>query len=94
MATLYKTTGEILNISPRNSKHFTIEELHEFIGDPVDMRYLINGQVVFFHDNGKLLGLKLNAAATDYYQTYGDPGDYLAGEVLICGPLELEQDED
>jgi hypothetical protein len=94
MAILYKANGKTLEVSPKNNKYFTIEELYEMIGSPVDMRYLANDQIVIFHDNGKVLHLAFNVAATEIYQTHGDPNDFLAGDVLLCEQNELEQDEE
>lgn len=92
-ATLYKTTGEILDIVPANGKAFTLEELRETVGGTVQWVPLPSGKVFICHDEGRLIPLPVNEnAGKEWAKEYPiekyphNNVDSIHGDIIISDP--------
>lgn len=103
MATLYKGGGAAgVEVSPANGKSFTYEELRGFIGGNIQIVPMPSGKDMVVHDEGKLIGLHPNYAATDVWKkeypiaVYPDNNDELVvGPALVATLAELgDEDEE
>lgn len=90
-AKLIKSSGEMININPKDGKEFSCEELRAFVGGHFQMLNPASrtGAVMFCNEEGKLLSLPLNRTATIVWQQYCEPGsershDFVVGDVVIC----------
>ena len=97
MAVLYKTTGEIIILSPNNKKSFSYNELTACVGGMVEIVPLPSGKVMVVNEEGKLIGLPINDLATDEWKKeypidrYPLNNDQLVvGDALICSDTEIE----
>lgn len=70
MATLIKTTGEKIEVSPKNGKKFTLGEVRELIGASyIDIQKLPRHKKLFaLDDEGKLLGKPENPEASKIWR--------------------------
>lgn len=86
MAKLIKTSGEVINVTPKNEgKPFTLEELKEYVGGWIECIYLNKHQVMVINEEGKLLNLPYNTIATEAYRLAFQPtNDFIVGDALIC----------
>lgn len=86
MAKFMKTNGEILEVEPINKGGvFTLQELKEFVDGWIECIYLNDHQVMVINEEGKLLNLPVNYAATAVYQLAFQPTrDYIVGNALLC----------
>lgn len=89
MAKIYKTNGEIVEVSPKNGTDFKCEELHEIVGGYFEMVYLPKGNLMVVNEEGKIMGLPVNNNATDIVLQNGI-SDIIAGDVLICKLKEIK----
>lgn len=84
MATLLKTTGEQVTVSPANGKKFTLEELQGFVSGYIERIDLENGKAMYINEDGKALQLESNFAATLSLKRRGClDSDYIAGDAVI-----------
>jgi len=96
-ATYYKTNGEIEEISPKNNKNFSYEELKELVGGMVEIVPLPSGKIIVVNEEGKLIGLDKNENATkvwneeypiDLYPNNND--ELIVGNSLVCDDNLIE----
>lgn len=86
MAKLYKSTGEVLEVSPDKGKTFSLARLQELVGGYIEI--LPFGNWLFVCDEeGKLKGKPLNANATEEARRWFDP---FVGDVLYCKRTEIK----
>lgn len=84
MATLIKSTGEQMTISPANGKKFTLEELQELVSGFIERIDLENGKAMYVNEDGKALQLERNFAATLSLKRRGClESDYIAGDAVV-----------
>ena len=87
----FKADGTWEDVLPVNYLNgFECEQLYQYVGDPKDggrtlfditsVRHTRH-YIMVVHDEGKLIGLTPNLAAS---ALHGDPDDYVAGNVLVC----------
>ena len=88
MAKIYKSNGEIIEISPKNGKAFSLKELKEIVGGYIEIIDLDDAYMVI-NEEGKLLDLPFNLSATRIYQHFTRIGDYIVGDVLICKKSQI-----
>ena len=88
MATLYKTDGTRSIVKPNNGRDFSLEELKKFVGGYIEIVYLDDSLMVV-NEEGKLMGLELNMAATNLYGHYIGVGEYIVGDALVCRQGEI-----
>lgn len=84
MAKIYKTNGEVLDIEPKNSKDFSLEELQAVVGGYIEIAEMKGGEFMVINEEGKLKGLPFNEKATELYQKKVYQGDFIVGDVLVC----------
>ena len=101
MAILYKTDSTIENVSPKNGKTFSYEEMQGFVGEGSDRMVEIvplpSGRYIIVNEEGKLIGLKTNLRATDVWKAeypiekYPHNNDELiVGNALVCEASEID----
>jgi Domain of unknown function (DUF3846) len=83
LAKLIKTTGETMEIEPKNKKKFTLEELQGFVGGYIEPVYLPKGEVMICNEEGKIHGLEINVGATAIAYQFG-LCQSIVGDVVIC----------
>ena len=86
-AKLLKTNLDVIDVTPKNGTDFSLEELIGFVGGHIEIVELHNGQIMVVNEEGKLLGLPVNALATNclslIFQKRGVT-DIIVGNVLLC----------
>jgi hypothetical protein len=103
MSFILSTHGYIAETHPKNGSHFQLEELQEIVGGYIeivhpgsfDMRGILDldeptrfsGKLLVINEEGKNKGLPLNIRAT---VIWGNPNDYIVGDVLFCDEGEVE----
>jgi hypothetical protein len=88
---LYKTTGEKIEVTPKNGTDFVYEELTAFVGGMVEIVPLPSGRVMVCNEEGRLIGLPHNALASQVWNAeypinqypLNNPQD-VRGDVLFC----------
>lgn len=98
MAKIIKTTGEVIEVSPKNGKTFELEELQAVVehkvGDVsfhyIEIVYLRDGRLMVVNEEGKLIGAPVNNKATDIFIESFGVFDIVCGNVLVCDDNEIE----
>lgn len=91
MALIYRASGDVENVEPKNGTDFQLEELQAIVGGLIDCQMTNDGNdLIIFNDEGKLLELPYNEKATEIYQERVYEGDFLVGDVLICKENEMK----
>ena len=85
---LIKTTGEVLEISPKNGKDFKLKELQEYVGGNIECVRTHDNKMLIANETGKNDGLPYNEKATKEYR-YGGY-DLIVGDVVICNPAMVK----
>lgn len=103
----YRTgdTDEIIEVEPANGKHFTLKELQAFVegtgekgehSKTITTVPLPSGLILVANDNGLLIGLPYNEAASKMWRTEYPIEQYphnnsgmLVGNVLVCDRKQL-----
>lgn len=96
MALWIKANGASEPVTPKNGKHFTLEELQHFVGGYIEALDLGNGSVMFLNEEGKLNELPYNLVADEIaHQRTGIAwSDGIVGDVLITTKAETRDDEE
>lgn len=87
MATLLMATGGTKEVTPKNGKKFTLEELQKHVGGYIELMSFSNGHTLVMDEEGRLKGLPLNREATKIARRLGY--DYIVGDVLNCRRGEI-----
>lgn len=98
MAKIYKTNGEVIEVSPKNGKTFELEELQAIVEHKVDgVSYnyieiinLRDGRLMVLNEEGKLIGAPMNNNATDIFVQCFGVFDIVVGNVLVCNDNEID----
>lgn len=91
MAKLYKTTGEIIEVEPKNGSDFSLEELQSFVGGSIEVVPLTDGEYMVVNEEGKLRNLPYNSTATKVYNDALDwEGDWIVGDALVCRETQIK----
>lgn len=98
MAKIYKTNGEVIEVSPKNGKTFELEELQAIVEHKVDgVSYhyieiinLRDGRLMVLNEEGKLIGCEMNNNATDIFVQCFGVFDTVVGNVLVCNDNEID----
>lgn len=91
MAKLYKATGEIIEVEPKNGSDFSLEELQSFVGGPIETVPLTDEEYMIVNEEGKLRNLLYNSAATKIYNEALDwDGDWIVGDALVCRKTQIK----
>lgn len=96
MAMLYKGGGaEGVEVKPADGKVFTYEELRGFIGGNIQIVPLPSGKEMVVHDEGKLIGLHPNYAASNVWKREYPIDQFpINNDELIVGPALLSTYEE
>lgn len=90
MATLYKLDGAIEEVAPENGTDFQLEELHEMLEcRTIEVVYLRDGNLIIIDEEGKMFDKPVNVPATNRVLHDLLPGDYIAGNMLLCSQDQL-----
>lgn len=84
-----KTSGEIIDVEPKNGKDFSLEELQEYVGGYIEVAYppSKHGAIMVLNEEGKLNNLPINHLASKAYF----PGqDVIVGDVLLCHSSQIK----
>lgn len=85
MAKIYKTTGEVIEVEPKNGKDFKLEELKEVVQGYIEIVNISLTQYMVVNEEGHLIGLPLNINATKLYKK-----DIIVGDVLVCNKSQIK----
>lgn len=85
MAKIYKTTGEVIEVEPKNGKDFKLKELQEIVQGYIELVNLSSTEYMVVNEEGHLIGLPLNPSATVLYKK-----DLIVGDVLICKKSQIK----
>ena len=112
MATLYRKGGEavgyaevVTEVFPKNGKTFTLEELQGFVegngSKTIQYLPLPDGRVMFANDNGRIVGLPQNFAASTFWREQYPIEKYphnnegiIVGTVVVCSRKEAGDEDD
>ena len=75
------TNGQIKQVAPSNGRDFNLDELRDFVGGWIQIINLRDGYLMVVNEEGKRVGLSVNAEAS---KIYGNPYDFIVGNVLVC----------
>lgn len=91
MATIYKTSGETIETSPKNGKYFTLSEMQAIVSGFIEIVDLYDGRLMVVNEEGKLKGLGINHKATEIYLDAMPVMvvDIIVGDVLVCDKKEI-----
>lgn len=84
-----RANGTFENSEPANGTDYTLEELKQIVGGPIQILNLGTFQLVV-NENGKLCRLPYNTIATNWYLSFHfgvgviPEADYIVGDVLLC----------
>ena len=92
MAQIIKTTGEVVEVSPKNGKVFELEEMQQVVAHNghhyIEAHILRDGRWLICNEEGKLCGCPVNVKATELFRkSYHDT---VVGDVLVCNANEIE----
>lgn len=85
-AELYTTTGDIRLVKPSDGKHFTYDELSQFVKGRVEIVPLPSGRVIAVNEEGKLINLEVNEKASlEWLREYPLDKYSYNNDGTICG---------
>lgn len=94
MATIYKTSGEVIEIKPKNGTDFSLSELQSIVGGYIEIIDLFNGKIMVVNEEGKLIGLEVNHKATEIYDEafpmFFVFFDVIVGDALVCDKSQIK----
>ena len=90
MARLYKVSGEIKEVSPKDGKEFSLEELKAFVHGHIEAVRVYSDVYMFVNEEGILLDLPLNKNASLYLLRHktGFTGFIVGDALLVLDPAE------
>lgn len=89
MARLYKTNGEVIEVSPKNNRDFTLEEFQNFVEGDIEIINLTTKKILIVNEEGKINKLPFNESATELWKKYCGITDYIVGNALLCNSDEV-----
>ena len=89
IARLYKTNGEVIEVSPKNNRDFTLEELQNFVEGDIEIINLTTEKILIVNEEGKINKLHFNESATELWREYYGRTDYIVGNALLCNSDEV-----
>ena len=91
MAQIIKTTGEVIEVAPKNGTDFSLEELKTIVDGWIEIVNLRDGRLLCLDEEGKLKGKERNHVATDIYrQAFPQCKDFIVGDVLLCDEDQID----
>lgn len=89
MARLYKTNREVIEVSPKNNRDFTLKELQNFVEGDIEIINLTTKKILIVNEEGKINKLPFNELATELWKKYYGRTDYIVGNALLCNSDEV-----
>ena len=89
MARLYKINEEVIEVSPKNNRDFTLEELQSFVEGDIEIINLTAEKILIVNEEGKINKLLFNELATELWKKYYGRTDYIVGNALLCNSDEV-----
>jgi len=93
-AKLFKVSGEIEEVEPKNKRDFKIDELQGFVEGYIEIVHLPNNRLMVVNEEGALNGLPMNIKATSEAYTIGVlhhfVGGIVFGNALICDSSQVK----
>ena len=84
-ATLLKVTGETVEISPVNGNCFTLKEVQSLVNGYVQVIDLCPNKIMIMNEEGKFhFELNVEATRIALMNSAIFPGDYIAGDAIVC----------
>ena len=84
-AILIPVEGEEQELTPKDGKYFSLEEMQKIVGGYIEIVGLGEGLVLVCNEEGKIDGKSLpNARATKVWQKHYGATDVIYGDVLVC----------
>lgn len=92
MALIYRASGDVENVEPKNGTDFQLEELQAIVDGWIEIKFLRDdeGRVMVLNEEGKLRNLPYNERATTLYRVFVYEHDFIVGDVLICDKSEIK----
>ena len=85
MAKIYKTNGEVVDVTPKNGKKFELEEMQAIVGGYIEIYYVNdNKDLLIINEEGKIHGLDYNEKATELFRKAYNTDDFIVGNALVC----------
>jgi hypothetical protein len=84
MATLYKSSGEILEVSPENGTNFGLREVQELVDGYVELLSLDQQNMILMDEEGKCRHKPVNINASKLVAERTGVNYCLVGDVLLC----------
>ena len=88
MAKIIKTTGEVIEVTPKNGTDFSLEEMQEIVNHNgnhyIEVINLPNNKLMIVNEEGKLINAPINRKATDIFMQSFGACDVVCGNVLVC----------
>jgi hypothetical protein len=85
---LIRTNGVIEEVQPKNGKHFSLEEMQNFVGGYIEAAPTKDGRLLIVNEDGKMKKLPPNETATKLYQWGAYDG--IVGDALIVTRKEMK----
>jgi len=85
MATLIKADGTSTEVTPKNKKDFSLEELQKFVGGYIELCNTSDGRLMVANEEGRMNRLPENKTATALYRH-----SVIVGDVLVCKQNEVK----
>ena len=82
-AFVYKTSGEIVPVYPKNGTDFTLQEMQSFVKGSIELVSLKDGTFMIVNEEGKIFELEENVQATTLFRLSYNTNDYICGNVLV-----------
>lgn len=84
MGKLFKTNGEIIEVSPKNKKYYSLKELQSFVNGYIEYIQLTSDLCAIINEEGRFKSFSFNeTASNEIYKIIGIKMQ-LFGDVLIC----------
>ncbi len=90
MATIYKTTGEQIEISPKNNKDFQLDELQEIVQGYIEIVNLNSSKIMVCNEEGAINKMPLNRKASKIYSDSIGECAAIFGDALVCDCSQVE----
>lgn len=89
--------GTAKEVSPKNGKDFSLDELYELVGSPIDIQTKDgDDRCLVLRDDGKLLDLPVNEKASQIWKEWYPINEHplnndetIVGDVLVCSRTQL-----
>lgn len=88
-ATIYKSNGEEVSVTPANGKNFTLKELQDIVHGYVEIINLSHPLIMVVNEEGIIEELPMNVKASQIAASY-NRGSFIVGDVLVCKASMIE----